>query len=207
MGGQILLDEPWPVRAGCCGIYFFCSFPRFSQCLWRRQWRGGDPWRAMGGYAPRAAPLAVAPQALHCAFQEQKKCRGKRQSLAAARARPQRKIPPWSVPASRPGAVAATEARPQQHTASSKRPLERHSATAWQGSGGAQPPGDAPAHASSIRHERALPACAVPAAHGLSLGGARGTIGCPRWLPPHGASLPGKQSAAPCMPRWQPGQW
>jgi hypothetical protein len=109
MGGQILLDEPWPVRAGCCGIYFFCSFPRFSQCLWRRQWQGGDPWRAMGGYAPRAAPLAVAPQALHCASQEQKKCRGKRQPLAAARARPPRKIPPWSVPASRPGAVAATE--------------------------------------------------------------------------------------------------
>jgi hypothetical protein len=151
----MLLDEPWPVWAGCCGMYFFCSFPRFSQCLWRRQWQGGDPWRAMGGYAPLAAPLAVAPQALHCAFQEQKKCRGKRQPLAAARARPQRKIPPWSVPASRPGAVAATEARPQQHTAPSKRPIDQRSAAAWQGSGGASPPGHAPAHASSTRHERA----------------------------------------------------
>jgi hypothetical protein len=151
-----LLYEPWPVRAGCCGIYFFCSFPRFSQCLRIRQWQGGDPLRAMGGYAPLAAPLAVAPQVLHCASQEQKKCRCKRLPLAAARARPQRKIPPWRVPASRPGAVAATEARPQQHTAPSKRLIERQSASAWQGSGGASPPGYAPAHASSARRERAV---------------------------------------------------
>ena len=45
----------------------------------------------------------------------------------------------------------------------SQRPIEQHSAAAWQGSGGASPPGDAPAHASFTRHERALPARAVPA--------------------------------------------
>ena len=63
----------------------------------------------------------------------------------------------------------STASRAAAHSPASERPLDLHSAAAWQGFGGAQPPKEAPAHASPARRERALPARAVPATDGSSL--------------------------------------
>src|SRR5262252_2804132 len=59
--------------------------------------------------------------------------------------------------------------RAAAHSPASKRLFERHSASAWQGSGGAEPPEGAHDTARCTRRERAGPARAVPATDVSSL--------------------------------------
>ncbi len=74
--------------------------------------------------------------------------------FSAARGRPQLCLPRRQGGRSGEGARARSRC-PRGTQPGSKRPIEQHSAAAWQGSGGAEPPGDAPAHASPARRERA----------------------------------------------------
>jgi hypothetical protein len=67
----MLLDEPWPVRAGCCGMYFFCSFPRFSQCL-RGNGKGGTHGAPWGGMRRWRRPLPL-PRRHYIALSRSKK--------------------------------------------------------------------------------------------------------------------------------------
>ena len=76
---------------------------------------------------------------------------------AAASGRQGERLPSGAHPRGLPGhGKPSTASRSAAHSPASQRPIEQHSAAAWQGSGGASPPGYAPDYASSARRERAV---------------------------------------------------
>src|SRR5215475_12336856 len=75
---------------------------------------------------------------------------------AAASRRPGERSPSCVHPRGLPGhGKPSTASRSAAHSPASKKPIEQQPAAVWQGSGGAEPPGYAPAHANSTRHARA----------------------------------------------------
>ena len=114
---------------------------------------------------------------------------------AAARGRPGERPPSGAHPRGLPGhGKPSTAARSAAHSPASKRPLEQQSASAWQGSGGAEPPDGAPDHASPCQ-ARACPCCTRSACYRRPQTG--------RTAHPHGGAVTEQRTtrtlASPCV--------
>ena len=116
---------------------FFLLLPALLPMPADKAMARGGPIARNGGVCAACGAPCRCPAGITLRFPGAKKMSRQAAAACGCQGSSTEEIPPWSVPASRPGAVAATEARPQQHTAPSKRPIERPSAAAWQGSGGA----------------------------------------------------------------------
>ena len=148
-------------RPVAAAFVFFFLLPARPQSWRTRPCQGGTHCVQWGG---RERPALTWPRRDYIALleEEEKRRSNGQRCFSAARGRAQLLLPRRQGGRAGEGARARSRC-PRGTQPGSKRPIERHSAAARQGSGGAEPPGYAPAHASSTRRERALPARAVPA--------------------------------------------
>jgi hypothetical protein len=161
-GSKTCGTAPGRDAAGCCGICgFSSSFPRVPNPGGARPCQGGTHCVQWGG---RWRPALTWPRRDYIALleEEEKRRSNGQRCVSAARDRPQLRLPRRQGGRSGEGARARSRC-PRGTQPGSKRPIERHSAAAWQGFGGAEPPKGAPAHASPARRERARAARAVSA--------------------------------------------
>jgi hypothetical protein len=134
---------PWPLSGWSLQFLFFLL-------------RGVAHAEGAGVKAARSARLERRRRGRSLALTQERAQRTLRRlpagRTAAARGRPGERLPSGAHPRGLPGHGKPSTASRSQHTARQSKTHRTTIRFGWQGSGGAQPPGWTPAHASSTRH-------------------------------------------------------